>query len=190
MKKILILALAMVLSASLVYAQPGGEIGLFSDVGYSDCNLAPAAPYSNYNVYIVHVLATSANSSQFKITKNITGALLNQGTITFGTNLTLGDLFTGITVTYVGCKPLPYLIGTIPYFYYGTPGADPVCTYSLLVEADPGAETGQVESVDCAGVKQVAVGGTLTFWGDPVDCPCQLVSTQESSWSKIKSLYR
>jgi hypothetical protein len=190
MKKILILALAMVMSASVVYAQAGGEIGLFGDVGYSECNLAPDAPYTDYNVYIVHVLATEMNSSQFKLVTDLAGAPLNQGTISFSTNLTLGDLFAGITVTYVGCRTLPWLIATIPYFYYGTPGTEPACTYSMHIEADPGAETGQVEGVTCGGVKEVALGSSLTFWGSQ-DCPCgPIVKTQDSSWSKIKSLYR
>lgn len=189
MKKILILALAMVMSASVVYAQAGGMIGIYSDDGtWADCNLSPGAPYANYSVYIVHTLAPTANSSQWKMTANIVGAPLNEGAANWYSNVTLGDIHTGITVTYVGCKALPYLLCSVPYFYYGTPGADPLCAYSLVIEADPGAETGQVESVDCGLVKQVAVGGTLTFFDD-TDCSCA-TATEETNWSKIKALYR
>jgi hypothetical protein len=198
MKKILILALTVVMSASVAYANPCvgggyGAIGLFSDVAYTNCSLSPTVAYANYDVYVVHVGAVSATSSQFKVVSHAAGALLNQGTIDFGSNLTLGDPFTGITVTYGGCKTLPWLIATIPYFYFGTPGTDPVCTYFLQVEADPGSQTGQVEAIDCSGTTRVIYGLSLNFFGDPELCPCPelcVVATQPSSWSKIKSLYR
>jgi len=204
MKKILILALAVVMSASVVYAQPGGVIGLYSDPAYCSCDLTPDVAYATYNVYVVHYLAANARASQWKLTNNITGALLNEGPANWGTNLILGDLHAGVTVTYVGCKALPWLVATIPYFYYGTPGTDPTCTYSLFIEPDPGSASGQVESLDCDGVTQIATGLSLTFFGDPVMCPCSfancracaagnqscIVGTEQTSWSKIKSLYR
>jgi hypothetical protein len=98
-------------------------------------------------------------------------------------------------VTYSSsCKALPWLVATIPYFYYGTPGTEPGCTYTLQVEPDPGSQTGQVESVDCSGVVQLAVGGTLTFFDDTGCRSCYweecIVATEPTSWSKVKSLYR
>lgn len=200
MKRILLSALAVVMSASVVYAQSGGYIGLYSDVTYCSCNLSMEVPFANYNVYVVHSLAASARASQFELVPDIVGAPLSLSAVDFGSNPTLGDLFTGITVYYAGCKALPWLVATITWFYYGT--SAPKCTYGMRVEADSGAASGYVESLDCSSVTQIASGGYLSFWGDPSECPCStclpscaaggescVVATEQTSWSRIKSLY-
>lgn len=183
MKKVLILALAIVMSASLAFAQ-GGHIGLYSDSpGYSDCNLNEALFVSN-TVYVVHTLAASGNTAQFKVVNNWPGPIA--GAISWGTNLTLGDVYTGITVTYVGCKALPYLLGTMGFIPVA---ATPPCTATLEVVADPAVASGSVEVVDCNNNVLLATGGLLTINGNQNDCPC-IIGTEQSNWSKIKNLYK
>ena len=112
MKKVLILAVAIVMCASLAFAQTGGHIGLYSDEpGYSDCFLQEALFVNNY-IYVVHVLAPEANTSQWMVTHNWTAI---SGAVTYYSNLNLGDVYTGVTVTYVGCKPLPHALATLAF---------------------------------------------------------------------------
>jgi len=185
MKKVLILALAIVMSASLAFAQYGGQVSLYSDQAYSNCNLTEALFVSN-TVYVVHDMAASGNTAQFKVVNNWPGPIA--GAISWGTNLTLGDVYTGITVTYVGCKALPYLLGTMGFIPIA---ATPPCTATLQVVADPAVASGSVEVVDCSSNVLLATGGLLTINGNPTDCPCvQEIATEQSNWSRIKNLYR
>jgi hypothetical protein len=186
MKKVLILAVAMVMCASLASAQSGGHIGVYSDSpGYSDCNLVPAL-YAPNNVYVVHTMLPEANTATFRIQDDWASASIIRGAPVIN-GLTLGDLFTGITVTYGGCQALPYLIATIPY----TPiAATPECFYALEVLPSPTVGSGQIEIVLCDGSTTVfATGGKLTVNGNET-CPCLEVATQETNWSKIKALYQ
>lgn len=183
MKKTLIIALGILMCASMASAQFGGRIGLYSDQGYSDCNLNETVFAQNF-VYIVHDLATEGNTAQFKVNKTW-GAI--DGGVTWNSNLQLGAITTGITVTYVGCKALPYLLGTwalIPTV------PTPACTEALEVVADPVVASGEVEIVDCTPQILFGVGGKLTVNGNPQDCDCQIVGTEETSWSRVKALYQ
>lgn len=174
MKKVLILALAIVMSASLAFAQQG-NIGLYSDApGYTDCNLNETLYASNV-IYVVHDLAVTGNTAQFKIVNNWPGPLA--GAISWGSNLTLGDAYTGITVTYVGCKALPYLLGTLSFIPLS---ATPPCTADLQVVADPNVVSGSVETVDCDFTVYLSTGGKLTINGNNIDCPCD-VGTEETN---------
>jgi hypothetical protein len=184
MKKVLILAVAIVMCASLAMAQTGGHIGLYSDTpGYSDCNLNEAL-YANNTVYVVHTTAAEGNTSQFMVTK--TWAAL-AGAVSYFSNLTLGDIFTGITITYVGCKPLPHALASITSIPLA---ATPACTVAFTVVPDPVLVSGQIEVIDCSNNVLTATGGFLTVNGNGLDCPCVIVSTEESSWSQIKALYQ
>lgn len=186
MKKVLILAMAIVMCAGLAFAQDGGHIGLYSDMGWTDCNLDDtSALYTNVNVYIVHTDAVEGNTSEFAV--NRTWPTANAGTADFGGNLVLGALETGIVITYVGCKALPHLLATWPQFIFGQA---PACTQGMEVVPSPLVQSGsgQIEVVDCNSTIHFGTGGILTVNGDD-SCPCS-VATQESNWSKIKALYQ
>lgn len=183
MKKVLILAVAIVMCASLASAQSGGHIGLYSDnPGFSDCFLQEALFVNNY-IYAVHTLLPEANTSQFMVTHNWTAIA---GAVTYFSNLNLGDIYTGVTITYVGCKPLPHALATMAWIPIA---ATPPCTVLFEVVPDPALASGQIEAVDCSANVLFATGGKLYVNGNDVDCPCE-VGTEESSWSKIKALYQ
>jgi hypothetical protein len=80
----------------------------------------------------------------------------------------------GITIQYQ-CKPTPVLVLTITYELFGT---SEQCSY-LRVEPHP--EDGAWAN-SCDEEFLEWVGGTLT-----VNCS---ISTEETTWSRIKSLYR
>jgi hypothetical protein len=186
MKKVLILAVAIVMCASLVSAQTGGRIGLYSDSpGYSDCFLT-AALYVPATIYVVHDLLPQANTSQFKVVHNWTADVI-PGAVDFGTNLTLGNIFTGVTVTYVGCKALPHLLATMQFTALAVP-AD--CVVQFTVEPDPGAASGNIVVVDCGNNELIGTGGKLVVNGNADDCPCEIIGTEPTNWSKVTALYQ
>jgi hypothetical protein len=183
MKKVLILAVAIVMCASIASAQSGGNIGLYSDdPGWSDCFLQEALYVNNY-IYVVHNLLPEANTSQFMVEHNWTAIL---GATDYVGNLNLGDPYTGVTITYVGCKPLPYLLCKLAFIPVAP---TPPCTVQFDVVADPALASGQIEVVDCASAVLFATGGSLIVNGNINDCPCE-VATEETNWSKIKALYQ
>lgn len=182
MKKVLLLAMALTMVASLSFAQTGGHIGLYSDSpSYADCNLL-APPFALLNVYVVHQL-TDANGSQFKLVDNGTG--LTKTGYTSAHTLVIGsDPFVETAVTYDGggCPHVtPILIGTIGYFHQGT--AVP-CSTIEVIDAPTILE---IRSLGCDGVERVATGGVLTVEGDE-SCPC-IVGTEETTWGQMKALY-
>lgn len=185
---------AVLLLAGGALAQSGGSIGLYSDnPGFSDCNLVETVGVVN-SIYVVHVLMPEATSCRFRVVHN-----WHQATVLstdYHTNLTSGNIYTGTTITYPGCEPLPYLVATLQLL----PTAPaPPCQVYLYAVPDPAAASGQIEVVDCGGTTWFATVGGLTVNGNEVDCPCFLigeyplpdwVATEATTWGAVKSLYR
>jgi hypothetical protein len=188
MKKTLILALGILMCASLASAQYGGQVSLYSDVGYTDCNLVEAVGGVNV-VYAVHDMTLQATASQFSVAMNWPTATAFPPS--YGTNLAIGEPLTGVAVTYAGasCRTLPWLIFTWQFFV----AADtPPCSYVLEVLPDPNAEDysgTEILTVDCDSNLLIGSGGRLTVDGDET-CPCLIIGAEETSWSQIKALYQ
>jgi hypothetical protein len=182
MRTAIVCALLLGLFAAPALAQTGGSIGLYSDSpGYSDCNLVEALYVTN-SIWVVHVLLPEANTSQFMVTHNWTAIL---GSVFYHGNLNLGDPYTGVTITYVGCKPLPHLLCELQFIPIA---ATPPCTVYFNVVPDPALPSGQIEVVDCSSNVRYATGGELVVNANE-NCPC-FDKTEETTWSKLKGLYR
>jgi hypothetical protein len=174
-----------------VHAQSGGHIGIYSDnPGFSDCSLYETVGVAD-EIYIVHVLAVEANTAQFRLIHNWTNASL--AGVSFGANLHIGDIFAGVTVTYVGCKPLPHLLATLTFIpITATPG----CRV-LEIVPDPALPSGEIEVVDCDSNVLAANGGRMCIneylcceigpWPEHCERP---VAAEATTWSEIKALYR
>ena len=181
MKKalLLVLALGMVMTASLAFAQ-GGAIMMYADPGYTSCNAVNAAGV--YTVYIRHELSPGTTASQFAITAN-PGMIYLADQIQGGF-LSLGNSQSGIALTYGSC-----LAGAINILNILYSVAGPVACSTLEVIPDPNALTGQIEGVDCNVTKTFPNGSILTFNGDS-SCPCGIiVPVEETNWGRVKSLY-
>jgi hypothetical protein len=191
-------AILCVLCATLLVAPSlggnGGVIGIYSDwPDWYDCNVIEAMgpPMS---VYVVHwgSLTPSANTSQFMIQNNWTTAF--PGAEQYGGNLFIGStpgntIYEGGTITYVGCKPLPHLLAELQFFFSGV--FSPPCTVGLLPVADPIVASGQIEVVHCDGSTILfATGSVMRINGNLFDCPTCPNATEETSWSRVKALYR
>lgn len=182
MKKVLLLTLAMMICASMAFAQAGG-IGIYTDGAYTNCSLTAVAP-GLYPVYVVHVLCPGATASQFKVVPGGGWDCTFTGEI-IAVPVSIGSSLGGLSASYGGCRASNVLISTLNWFCMGT---TPACAY-LEVAPDPAAPSGNIEVVNCAFVKLFGVG-SMMFANPGGGCsrPCGL-PTQDSSWGQIKSIY-
>jgi hypothetical protein len=98
--------------------------------------------------------------------------------------LTLGNSQTGIALSYGSCMPAsPFLILTIQYLVQGA--TPPGCEYWVV--PDPTTEYDNVMVVDCDSVLRESYGGVAYINGFPGLCT---VGVEETTWGKVKSLYR
>lgn len=181
---------AIMLAAGAAEAQSGGRLAIYSDnPGFTDCNLTETLLASN-EMFVVHTGMTEAITVQFKVIHNWYNATVAQ--VTYPGNLALGDIFTGVAVTYVGCKPLPHLVAVMT-FVPSTP--TPECTM-LIVAPDPSLESGEIEVVDCSANVLYATWGWACV-NTPGCCIygvhpwwCEPIATEATTWGAIKALYR
>ena len=200
MKKILLLALGIVFSASLAFGQ-AGYIGLFSDAAHTNCNLTINDVEGFKRVYVYHMLAAGTTASMFGIkTTGLTGDIDNECDMTGITNqftLVIGDPFfeppydtdnAGVAYSYGSCITTGLIYLARINFYCMGITIPPTCSM-LEVVAAPDAPTGTIEVVGCADDKMIGNGFRMMINPDGT-CICGIVvPTQDSSWGKIKSLY-
>lgn len=182
--KLCAIVLIVALAAAPAFAGYS-DVAIYSDPMGQSCNLYEEVGVVN-SVYVVHGFAPEANTSQFRIVDNwgapVTG-------VDYLSNLHLGNIFTGVTVTYTECKQLPYVIARIDFMPMEP---TPACSGTLEVVGDPASESGEVEMVDCQFNIRVANGGELVINEDET-CPCwggDPIRAETSTWSKVKALYR
>lgn len=191
--RITAIALAIALSAGTASAQGyGGHIGLYSDSpGYSDCNLTEAIYVTN-SIYVVHTVVAQAYTAQFAVIHNWDNTIV--GSVSYEGNLAVGDIYEGVTVTYIGCQPLPHLLAVLRFIPLSP---TPECTF-LVVVPDPAVASGQIEVVDCDSNVLYATGGYACI-NMPLCCVigggipdyCELpVATEATTWGQVKALYR
>ena len=185
MKKLLMMTFVLALSATTAFAQ-AGNIGVFSDVNGTDCNLADTAP-GLLSFYAVNVNAVGSTACQFAavLPSCWTGSGASWLSDTGVWPVTIGNSQGGVSVGYGQCLSGSIQALTINVFAQG--GAPACC--QVTVSADPNLPSGQIELVDCGGgLEQVgSVGGTLTINSDGT-CDCD-VATQESTWGTLKAIY-
>ena len=181
MKRVLFLSLGILLTAGMAFGQ-AGYIGLFSDVGYTNCTMYDAPGLET--IYAVHKASTGSTACQFKIAVDPGMTCTGVGVINaFPT--TIGTPGTGISVAYGACYPSDILLLTWNFFCSGT---STPCSM-LQVVPDPSALSGTIEVVDCDLFKLVG-GGSIMFVNPDGNCDCgEIVPVRESSWGAIKALY-
>ncbi len=180
MKKVLMICLAIGLIGGPAMAD---HVGIYTDqVGATgNCSLVPT-PFSPMTIYIVHQSAAGATASQFKYV-NASGYSLSASVL--GGYLTIGDPLVDVTVAYGACLTGAWGVYAVNGFGFPVPGQ--TCG---LVEVLPAPGKAAVIAVDCALVERPATAGKFRFNADAT-CPCiEPVSTEESTWGKVKSLYR
>jgi hypothetical protein len=96
--------------------------------------------------------------------------------------LSIGDPVSGLSLAYTACVTGDFLTVTLNVFALSTP---PNCTYLSIV---PSTNKPGVISVDCNFAEIPVVPGKGIVNADGT-CNCD-VSTEESTWGKVKNLYR
>lgn len=179
MKKVLILSVAIMMMAGSAMA--ADHLGIFTDqVGATgNCSVIPPA-FSPFSVYVVHQ-TTGTTGSQFKIV-NTSG--YNMTASVLGGFLAIGDAFTDLALAYGGCMAGPS-VGVVALNGFGFPVPGQVCG---LMEVVPAPGKPYVIAVDCNFAEVAATAGRFTFNANET-CPC-VNATEESTWGKVKSLYR
>ena len=186
MRATAILLLLLALPAGAL-AQNGGVIGVYPDVESFNCFDTAPVLFQTKSYYLIHHLALEATASQFKVEVYWPQAI--PGTVEFYDNATLGDIYTGILISYVrGCRTLPDVIARLDF----TPITDtPPCEAFLRVDADPAEPLLSVVAWDCSDQKRIATGGILYVGAgyDEYGCRCAL-SNEPQTWGAIKALYQ
>jgi hypothetical protein len=188
MRTWLITACCVAILASVVLAQTGGHIGIYSDnPGFSDCNLTEVVGQINA-VYVAHTTTPNAWSAQLKIQDNWGAFPAGEH---YSSNLFIPSTSSGLitdggTVVYGGCRPLPHLVVMLLWAVQAPSGP---CGGTLVVVPDPAVSSGQIEAVACDGVTALTATGGILIINRAFGCPCD-VATEETSWSRIKAMYR
>ncbi len=182
MKKVLLLTVAMLVCASMAFAQVG-SIGLFADPFGADCNVLDVAP-GLCNVFIVHTNAAGTTASEFGIEAPVCiAAPFLSYAANWAVDIAANASFPlqGRSVGYGGCLASPIHVATLAYFCQALTG--PCCLQSII----PHSITGVISAVDCNSNLLPANGGAARWNADP-SCACT-VGTHTSTWGNIKSMF-
>jgi hypothetical protein len=178
MKILLFLVVCFIITAGVAQAQSPGSIGIYdrSDgLGHclnneSDLLLA----------YVVHGYAPGVTSCRFAV--EVTGAELTY--IGFYSDFTCtGNPIDGVTVDYGICLVSPIYVMRIIY----TGVSDP-CDLICVVD-DPRTPPVGVYSTDCYSNEMSAGHECNRINVDGIQCRCT-VPVEETTWGKVKALYR
>jgi hypothetical protein len=187
MKPLAIALVIVALAGTTALAQYGGYIAPFYDAAGTCCIMYENVGAVN-TVYFVHTDVAEAEAARFMVMNNWLNAIVLGPGVYAGPYT--GNIFTGITVGYGGCQPLPVVVAAID-FYVASPSF--TSEYLLPVVPDPAAASGNIEVSDCADTVHFAYGGHMYIGIDyiPMGClGCLTVSAQENTWGKIKAMYR
>lgn len=183
--------LALLISVSPAAA---GVINLYSSPGSCGALEAPGP----ITVYVEHDPYGNATAVRFKLEPG-PGMTMTYVSEVHYLPRTFGDAQTGMTVCYNGCIGAPVVLAAVTYMRYGT-SAD--CS-TLRVVPYPGAET--VEGMDCnfqpraETIRDFLVSTPSAGCGcpsprldpgTPLAFDCTPLAIEQTTWGRIKALYR
>lgn len=178
---------SMILMCGAVQAQSGGVVGIYPDAnGVGDCNLVESVGTIN-SVWVVHTAGPDVEYARFRVTHNWGATFVGaQYPVIY---LVDPDPFAGDRFGLPGCSSPPSLFARLDFLVL-TP--TPPCTVTFSIGRDPAAASGQIEVTDCDGDVLSAVAGPDVIVNGDGTCPCEEppVGTEESTWSRVKALYR
>jgi hypothetical protein len=184
-------AVLLVLAPTNLYPQ-AEVVGIFSDLAYTDCTLLDDL-VSPRSIYVVHKNTSGAVSVRFRV--EVGGGFTGVFLWFDAPGINLGDPFTGMTISYGTC-----MSGDVPFMtlHWMCDGSSPDCAW-LRIVADPQAESGLIEAVDCSSNTFYPTGGVMSVnpvvgvcFGPPggiLGCHLPPVPATEHTWGYIKALY-
>lgn len=179
MKKVLLLALGVVLAANVAFAD---HIGIYSDTGATSCTAVIPAAFAPYSVYVVHKFTAGTTGTRFKVVD--TSTLFQAGATSLYAFLGTSP-YSGVSVAYGGCQVGQVTAFTLTFLWFNSPI---VCGKLEVVADTPFVPNIQV--TDCNFVENAATGGQFFFFPNGTCVNCNEVATEETTWGTIKALYR
>jgi hypothetical protein len=179
MRRIALILLLVAGSVPVADAWPVGRIAIFSDEALTNTTLDDDSMRA-VDIYIAHVDHYGVTGSRFKIEAEpgFTGIWLGE-TSPWAPNI-IGTSTTGVSIYYAQCAADDIVLIKSTYWLLGT---SQFCT-GLTVVPDPGAN-GYTLCTGCNFVElPCGPPGALR-----VGCPAP-VPVQESTWGRVKALYR
>lgn len=177
MKKVLILALGVVLAANVAFAD---HIGIYGDTGGTSCTLALTTPFAPTNVYVIHKFTAGTTGSRWKVID--TSTLFQAGSSSI--YAVLGAPYTGASVGYGNCLAPSVNAMTLSFVWFN----QPITCGKLEIVTDP-IVTGIIVT-DCNFAEKPATGGQFFFNANGTCVNCNEVATETTTWGTIKALYR
>lgn len=189
MKKGLLLALAILCCASLVFAQSPGSVAVYADADGASCEFS-AIGGNFLQLYYFQAGSPGATAVEF-VSTIASAASLNF----FGDNspwtLKQGNFDAGCSIAYGGCQSGDIYLGSSAYAVLATP-AD--CTVFYVTGHPVPSIEGSTSPimVDCGDPSSlVELNGSFGVLNPNGECPCPgTIPNEESSWGQIKSLYQ
>jgi len=171
------------------------KITLYADAAGTDCSVTETVP-GLVSVYMFHLGSGDRAMSRFMAPKPTcwTSAVW-AGDLVSPDMWYTGNTQTGLTVFYqapgVACyqapMSLPTYIGTISYFVVSI--GPSCCEYAVL----PIPAAASVQAADCNSPfgTLLAIGAGKVTINETEDCPCNPpLAIEETTWGRVKSLYR
>lgn len=175
MKKVL-LAVAMLMLATPVLAGDA-YVALFADAGMSDCDVMLVGGFMPFEVYVWFVSVKGVQAAEYKLTAPA-GVITSTATLNPDINVSLGDAFSGISVSFATCQTSWVWSQHIAcYLTIGTPAF-------FTVGPSPAAGALQIASCELGYPLYPA-----TIWNQLALNQSCVTATENASWGAIKSLF-
>jgi hypothetical protein len=178
---------ALVLLAPPARAQPP-VIGAYAEL--SDCRLFDA-PGEFQSVWLVHETGPAVQAARFRVEVVDNGWTASYIGAWYPVIYVVDpDPFSGATFGVPECGGPPNVFARLDFLSLAP---SPQCAAEIVVAPDPTASSGQIEAIDCNGNVLLGESGTkVVVNSDPDTCPCVSgpLETSESTWGRVKSLYR
>ena len=179
-------AVAVVAVLSAAPATATESLNIYGDAEHSSCLISDVAP-GPITLYIFHENTPEAFWSMFRVAADggFTGLLVSHS-VPPGF-FYLGDPMVDYSISYGGCRLGTFLIATLVFDGFGT---SETCAHIWLDDAPSSYLPGELLTSGCSEeLKIPATNGPAVVNYD--DCPAWCITaTEESSWGRIKALYR
>jgi hypothetical protein len=161
-------------------ATSSGRLSLYTDASFTNCALADAAP-GVVTVYMAEWSDYGATGLRFRIagSPGFTGVWLSE-TSPF---VTVGNSKTDLSIGFGLCLTNRFLVLTMSYQMFGTSTCSQLSIVAAAGQREPICTACSFGEYPCYGYDPLHVNCGGSF-------ECNPVSTEPSTWGRVKSLYR
>ncbi len=176
------MALCLVLLAAPVSAN---HVGLYAGPGPGSCLATPLIG-SVTNVYIVQHGSSAVTATSFRVNMTLPANMIAVGHVPVG-YICIADCnpYEGVYVGNRDCSSDDWVTHRLDFISFA-PLVGGACD-ALTVAGHPDSD---VLVYDCDTNPQVASGGFFSFVTNPGECEDCITATEQSTWGRVKALYR